>query len=407
MIEAAAAGRADPTPAPTTLEFTILIPCLNEAETLATCIRKARGSIERLGLEGEVVVADNGSTDGSQAIAEKEGARVVDVPVRGYGAALYHGTMAARGRYVIMGDADDSYDFSRLDDFVAKLREGNEVVMGNRFQGGIRPGAMPWKNRYIGNPVLSGIGKLFFRCPVGDFHCGLRGFSREAFQRMRLQTTGMEFASEMVIKATLLKLRIAEVPTTLDKDGRSRPPHLRPWRDGWRHLRFMLLYSPRWLFLYPGIVVTLLGLTLGIAILRGPLAITRHVALDVNSLLVAFAAVVLGFQAVAFSICARSYAYHEGLLPPNPKLDRAFQRFKLETGLIVGAVVFLAGLAGILYTVWIWYRHGFGALDAQDTLRLAIPGVTALCVGGQIVLVSFLLSFMELRRRRHGSSAPP
>ena len=227
-----------------------------------------------------------------------------------------------------MGDADDSYDFSRLDAFVEKLREGNEVVMGNRFQGGIRPGAMPWKNRYIGNPVLSGIGKLFFRCPVGDFHCGLRGFSREAFQRMRLQTTGMEFASEMVIKATLLRMRIAEVPTTLDKDGRSRPPHLRPWRDGWRHLRFMLLYSPRWLFLYPGIALTLLGLTLGIALLRGPLTITRHVALDVNSLLIAFAAVVLGFQAVAFSICARSYAYHEGLLPPNPKLERAFQRFK-------------------------------------------------------------------------------
>ena len=279
--------------------------------------------------------------------------------------------------------------------------------MGNRFQGGIRPGAMPWKNRYIGNPVLSGIGKLFFRCPVGDFHCGLRGFSREAFQRMHLQTTGMEFASEMVIKATLLRCASPRCRPRWTRTAAAARPTCAPGATAGATCASCCCTARAGCSCTRASSLTLLGLTLGIALLRGPLTITRHVALDVNSLLVAFAAVVLGFQAVAFSICARSYAYHEGLLPPNPKLDRAFQRFKLETGLIVGALVFLAGLAGILYTVWIWYRHGFGALDAQDTLRLAIPGVTAMCVGGQIVLVSFLLSFMELRRRRHGSSAPP
>ena len=235
------------------------MPCLNEAETLATCIRKARRFIERSGISAEVVVADNGSTDGSIDIATREGARVVHVPIRGYGAALFFGAQDARGRFVIMGDADDSYDFEHLDLFVEALRQGSDLVMGNRFKGGIKPGAMPFKNRYLGNPALSAIGRLFFHCPVGDFHCGLRGFSKAAFDKMDLQTTGMEFASEMAVKATLLKMRVDEVPTTLSKDGRSRPPHLRPWRDGWRHLRFMLLYSPRWAFLYPGVALMLVG----------------------------------------------------------------------------------------------------------------------------------------------------
>jgi glycosyltransferase involved in cell wall biosynthesis len=387
-------------PAEPTLEFTILMPCLNEAETLARCIRKARASIERLQLRAEVVVADNGSTDGSQDIARAEGARVVDVPVRGYGAALYFGTLGARGRYVIMGDADDSYDFSRIDPFVEELRNGRDLVMGNRFRGGIRPGAMPWKNRYLGNPVLSRIGKIFFHCPVDDFHCGLRGYSREAFQRMQLQTTGMEFASEMVIKATLLRMNIVEVPTTLDKDGRSRPPHLRPWRDGWRHLRFMLLYSPRWLFLYPGIVLATLGALLGALLLRGPVALTQHVVLDVHTLLVAFASVQLGFQAMFFAICARIYALQEGLLPEDPAIERALRWFTLETGLAAGALILLIGIAGIGSTLLEWYRVGFGPLDARVTLRSAIPGVTAICLGGQIILFSFLLSFLGLRRRR-------
>jgi hypothetical protein len=376
------------------------MPCLNEADTLARCIRKARAAIERLGLNAEVVIADNGSTDGSPRIAREEGARVVEVPVRGYGAALYFGILGAAGSYIIMGDADDSYDFSNIDAFVTELRRGHDIVMGNRFKGGIRPGAMPWKNRHIGNPVLSGVGKLFFRCPIGDFNCGMRGFSRTAFDRLQLQTTGMEFASEMVIKATLLGMSFAEVPTTLDKDGRSRPPHLRPWRDGWRHLRFMLLYSPRWLFLYPGAALGILGLGVGTILLAGPVTITRNVVLDVHTLLVAFAAILLGFQAVVFFVCARAYALNEGLLPADPLAERAFTLLKLENGLAVGALLFLLGFGSVSYTLAIWYRSGFGPLDIEETLRLAIPGVTGMCLGGQIVLVSFLLSFIGLKRRR-------
>ena len=320
-----------------TLELTVLMPCLNEAQTLASCVRKARSCIERLGLAAEVLVADNGSTDESVRIALEEGARVVSVVERGYGAALYKGALEARGRYIIMADADDSYDFAKLDPFVDKLREGADLVMGNRFLGGIGDGAMPWKNRHIGNPALSGIGRLFFDCPVGDFHCGMRGFSRDAFARMHLQTTGMEFASEMVIKATLLDMRIAEVPTTLSRDGRSCQPHLRPWRDGWRHLRFMLLYSPRWLFLYPGLALMAAGALAGGALLGGPVRVTARVGFDVHTLLFSFAAIVLGFQAVAFAVCARVYALNEGLLPRDPRVERWLGRFRLETGLTVGA----------------------------------------------------------------------
>lgn len=248
-------------------EFSVVLPCLNEAETLAKCIEKAQRAFRELGIDGEVVVGDNGSTDGSQQIAERLGARVIPVAEKGYGNALRGGVVAARGKYLIMGDSDDSYDFSAISPFVGKLRQGYDLVMGNRFRGGIMPGAMPWKHKWIGNPVLSFIGRLLFHCPVRDFHCGMRGFSKDAYERMKLQTTGMEFASEMVIKSTLLQMRIDEVPTILYKDGRSRPPHLRSWRDGWRHLRFMLLFSPRWLFLYPGAASTRgvsgLGLALG------------------------------------------------------------------------------------------------------------------------------------------------
>ncbi len=383
-----------------TVELTVLMPCLNEAETLARCVRKARECIARLGLDAEVLIADNGSVDGSQQIARDEGARVIDVEERGYGAALYKGAVEAHGRYVIMGDADDSYDFSRLDAFVNELRDGADLVMGNRFRGGIRPGAMPLKNRYLGNPVLSGIGRLFFRCPVRDFHCGMRGFSRDAFRRMRLQTTGMEFASEMVIKATLMGMKIAEVPTTLDKDGRSRPPHLRPWRDGWRHLRFMLLYSPRWLFFYPGMVLMAAGLALGLALLPGPIVLSDGVGLDIHTLLFAFAAVLLGFQSVAFSVCARLYALHEGLLPEDPLFERVRSWFSLESGLAAGAVLFALGLGGSVYALASWSAVDFGPLDARATLRAAIPSVAAMCVGGQVVLTSFLLSFLSLRRRQ-------
>jgi hypothetical protein len=325
----------------------------------------------------------------------------VAVDERGYGSALYHGARAARGRYIVMGDADDSYDFSRLDAFVAELRRGTDLVMGNRFLGGIDAGAMPWKNRHIGNPVLSGLGRLFFACPVGDLHCGMRGFSRAAFDRMDLQTTGMEFASEMVVKATLLGMRIAEVPTTLARDGRTREPHLRPWRDGWRHLRFMLLYSPRWLFLYPGLALMIGGAAVGALLLPGPLRITAAFGLDVNTLLFAFAAIVLGFQGVAFAVFARVYALNEGLLPRDPKLERYLERFTLETGLAVGALIAAAGLGAAIYAFITWSRAGFGALDARTTLRTALPAVTAMCLGGQIILTSFLLSCLGLRRRTY------
>jgi glycosyltransferase involved in cell wall biosynthesis len=393
-------GSAPPAMTAATLELTVLMPCLNEAETLARCIRKARACIERLELDAEVLVADNGSTDNSRLIALAEGGRVIEVSERGYGATLYQGICEARGRYIVMGDSDDSYDFSRLDEFVESLRGGADLVIGNRFSGNIRPGAMPWKNRYVGNPVLSGLGRLFFDCQVGDFHCGLRGISRSAFARLRLQTTGMEFASEMVIKASLLGLRIAEVPTTLDKDGRSRAPHLRPWRDGWRHLRFMLLYSPNWLFLYPGLLLMLAGLTLGAWLSPGPLFITKNLGLDVHSLLFANAAVLLGFQAVSFAFCARMYAMNMGLLPPNPRFQRLLKHFSLELGLLAGGLLLIAGLVGAFAAVFTWSRAGFGALDVRHTLRMVIPSVTAMCLGGQIVLTSFLLSFLSLRRRR-------
>jgi glycosyltransferase involved in cell wall biosynthesis len=393
-------GSTPPPPEQSTLELTVLMPCLNEVETVARCVAKARACVERLGIEAEVLVADNGSTDGSQASARAAGARVVQVPEPGYGAALYQGTLSAHGRYVIMGDADDSYDFSRLDPFVDQLRAGAELVMGNRFWGGIRPGAMPWKNQYLGNPLLSAIGRLFFACPVHDFHCGMRGFSRDAFVRMRLQTTGMEYASEMVIKATLLGMRIAEVPTTLDKDGRKRPPHLRPWRDGWRHLRFMLLYSPRWLFLYPGAALMLVGLLVAFLLLPGPLQVMNRVTFDVHTLLFAFAAVLIGFQSVAFAFCARAYALHEGLLPEDPRLEQLLGRFTLEAGLAIGALLFMAGLATAVGTVVVWSRASFGPLDPTVTLRAAIPAVTAICLGGQVVITSFLLSFIGMRKRR-------
>lgn len=380
-------------------EVSIVMPCLNEAETLATCIKKAWSCIERLGVAAEIVVADNGSTDGSQRIAQAEGARVVAVAERGYGAALHRGVIESRGRFIIMGDADDSYDFSRLDRFLTRLREGADLVMGNRFLGGISPGAMPWKNRHIGTPALSLIGRLFFKCVARDFNCGMRGFSREAFDRLQMQTTGMEFASEMVIKATLMDMRVVEVPTTLDRDGRTRPPHLRPWRDGWRHLRFMLLYSPRWLFVYPGLFLMLGGGLLGTLLLPGPLVVAANVGLDVHTLLFSFAAVLLGFQCVSFGLFARVYALNEGLLPRDPTLERMVRSFSLESGLLTGMIILTLGACGAVYAVIGWSRVDFGALDARSTLRTAIPAATAICLGGQIILMSFLFSFLGLRRR--------
>jgi glycosyltransferase involved in cell wall biosynthesis len=297
------------------IELSIVMPCLNEAETLGTCIEKARAFLSRNGIEGEIIVGDNGSSDGSQAIAMNAGARVISVPVRGYGASLFFACRAARGKYIVMGDSDDSYDFSCLDPFLSKLREGYDLVMGNRFTGEIKPGAMPWKNRYLGNPVLSGIGKAMFRAPLGDFHCGIRGFSKAAFEMMDLRTTGMEFASEMVIKATLFKLRTTEVPTTLSPDGRSRPPHLRPWKDGWRHLRFMLLFCPNWLFLYPGLLLMASSLAAGARLLAGP-AYIGTVRFDVDSLIYLAFFSVIGFRRFCSPCCPEFLQYKKGFTHP-------------------------------------------------------------------------------------------
>ncbi len=382
------------------LDLTILMPCLNEAETLAQCIEKARRGLERAGVAGEILIADNGSTDGSQAIAEKLGARVVPVAEKGYGNALRGGIAAARGRWILMGDADDSYDFSEADRFVKKFQEGYDLVMGCRLPvggGTILPGAMPWKNRWIGNPVLSFIGRLFFHCPAHDFHAGLRGFTKAALEKMELQTTGMEFASEMVIKATLKQFRITEVPITLHPDGRSRPPHLKPWRDGWRHLRFMLIYSPRWLFLAPGLMLCLVGSVLAAALSVQDIAL-GGVRLDVGTLMMACMAVVVGFQLAAFAFFTKVFAIAEGLLPEDAKLTRVFRFFTLEKGIVAGLMVLLAGLLIVARAVWLWKSAHFGVLPStEDNLRRLIPAGTLMVLGIQTVFSSFFMSVLGLK----------
>ena len=382
----------------TECELTVLMPCLNEAETLGMCISKAKASLENLGVNGEVLIADNGSTDGSQEIARSLGALVVRVERKGYGNALMRVIATAHGEYVIMGESDDSYDFNNLGPFLEKLRQGYDLVMGNRFLGGIQPGAMPPLHRYLGNPVLTAIGRLFFKSPSGDFHCGLRGFRRKAMLALDLRTTGMEFASEMVVKSTLHDLRISEVPTTLQPDGRSRPPHLRSWSDGWQHLRFLLLYSPRWLFLYPGIVLMALGLLAGVLLLRGPVFV-GSIGFDTQTLLYAAAAIILGFQAIAFGVFTKVFAISEGLLPEDPKLTFRKIKVNLEKGLILGTALILTGLICSAYSVWTWKRASFGILDPVRTLRIIIPAITALIIGVQIVFSSFFLSVLGLRRR--------
>lgn len=394
-ISAAASVAGEPEASP---ELSVVMPCLNEAETLEVCIAKASRALSELNLSGEIIVADNGSTDGSQGIASRMGARLVSAQAKGYGSALMAGISAARGRFIIMGDADDSYDFSELRPFVEKLRSGYDLVMGNRFKGGIAPGAMPALHRYLGNPVLTAIGRLFFQSPAGDFHCGMRAFQKAAVMKMDLRTTGMEFASEMVVKATLQKMRIAEVPVTLSPDGRSRRPHLRRWRDGWRHLRFLLLYSPRWLFLYPGLLLMLGGLVAGSWLLSGPIYIGR-VGFDVQTLLYAAVAVVIGFQAMIFALFTKVFAISEGLLPEDQKINKLFRIITLERGIITGTVLVLGGLAGSIYAVSFWDEKSFGPLDPSKTLRIIIPSITALIVGCQTILSSFFLSVLVLRRR--------
>jgi hypothetical protein len=366
------------------IEVSVVMPCLNEAETLEICIRKAQSSLNEAHIDGEVVIADNGSSDGSVEIAERLGARVVQVTAKGYGNALMGGIAAARGKYIVMGDADNSYDFGHIPRFVEQLRNGADVVMGNRFKGG--------------NPVLSGVGKLLFKSPVGDFHCGLRGFSKAAFERMDLRTTGMEFASEIVVKASLLRLSIAEVPTSLFPDGRSRAPHLRTWRDGWRHLRFLLLYSPRWLFLYPGIGLMLVGAALGLWLLPGSRTVSG-ITFDVHTLVYAAAFVLLGFQAIAFACFTKIFAISEGLLPPDAALDKLFRYVTLEVGLVVGVVMTALGLAGSIYAVSNWGTRHFGMLDYSYTMRIVIPAALFLMLGAQTIFASFFLSVLGMRRR--------
>jgi glycosyltransferase involved in cell wall biosynthesis len=374
------------------------MPCLNEARTVGACVSVAREAMARAGIAGEVIVADNGSTDGSQAVAEQHGARVVPVTERGYGHALRGGIAAARGRFVVMGDADLSYDFSHVPRFVEALRAGHDLVIGNRFRGGVAAGAMPWKNRYLGNPVLSFIGRLFFRTGVGDFHCGLRGFSAEAYRRISLRTTGMEFASEMVIKAVILGLRVTEVPTTLSPDGRDRPPHLRPWRDGWRHLRFMLLFSPRWLFLYPGICLMLGGTVLGGLLLPGPLPVGR-VTLDVHTLLFAAGGILIGFQAVSFAALSKYFTIRAGLRPAEAQFETWLGRITLESGIVAGGLLIGAGVLLWAIALWLWRERGFGTLQPSQTLRWVIPGTLCLALGCQMILTSFFLGVLRLDTR--------
>jgi len=376
------------------------MPCLNEARTVANCVVAARRFLEDAGVEGEVLVADNGSADGSQDLARHAGARVVHVPRQGYGAALRAGIAAARGRYVVMGDADESYDFSALQAFLDRLRGGAQLVMGNRFRGGISPGAMPPLHRYLGNPVLSFVGRLFFRARIGDFHCGMRGFSRDAMHRLGLVSPGMEFASEMVAKAALSGLRIEEVPTTLRPDGRDRPPHLRTWRDGWRHLRFLLLFCPRWLFLYPGLLLMLLGLA-GFAF--GALG----QMFGVHSLLYMAAATVLGGQLIQLALLTKWIGIVSGVVPPQRWLARLSPFLKIENGLLAGLLFMLLGLAMSVGLTVDWGAAGFGALEPEQTMRVAIPAVTLMILGAQMAAGSLFagaLNFNWASAERNGSA---
>ena len=380
------------------IEVSVVLPCLNERETVGICVAKAMAALQSAGIHGEVLVADNGSTDGSIELAQSAGARVVNVAQRGYGNALRGGIQAARGVYVLMADSDDSYDFGHIPRFVEQLRSGSDLVMGNRFLGGIHRGAMPVLHRYLGNPVLTAIGRLFFHSPSRDFHCGIRAFRKDSYDRMDIRSTGMEFASEMVVKASLLRMNVSEVATTLSPDGRSHPPHLRTWHDGWRHLRFLLMYSPRWLFLYPGLASILVGLAACFWLMPGPRRI-GDVVFDVHTLAYAFGSMLVGFQLLAFAVFTKVFAITEGLLPEDPRLNRMFDYIKLETGLIVGGLFVLLGISGSLFALSTWAQSSFGPITSANILRIVLLSVFALVLGPQIIFSSFFLSILGLRRR--------
>ena len=378
------------------LELTILLPCLNEAETIETCVQKAMTFLVRRSIRGEVLVVDNGSTDHSPQFAAAKGARVVTVRDRGYGSALRHGIRSARGRFVIMCDADDSYDLSNLETFLAKLREGYELVMGNRFQGGISPGAMPFLHRYLGNPLLSLCGRLFFGIKIGDFHCGLRGFSRERIEAFKLHTTGMEFASEMVITAALRGCKISEVPTTLKRDGRSRPSHLRTWHDGWRHFRFLLMFSPRWLFIYPGLALIAFGVSVAALLFSGPVQVADGIHLDVHSFLVAAIAVLIGVQSIGVGLIAQRFAIAYGFLPSDKRFAFILNAISLERGLVVAALLVAVGLVGLVWSLLRWAHVDFGTLEYPLVLRVLIASLTSIAIGIQLAFTAFLSSIMEI-----------
>ena len=384
---------------PGELELTILMPCLNEAETIAACVSRASGFLQQSDILGEVLIADNGSTDGSTAIAERGGARIIRVEERGYGAALMGGIMASRGRFVVMGDADASYDFGSLLPFVEALRSGADLVMGNRFKGGIAPGAMPPSHRYLGNPVLSALGRRFFHVPIGDFHCGLRGFRRDRIVGLGLRTTGMEFASEMVVKAALSGYRIEEVPTRLYPDGRSRPPHLRTWRDGWRHLRFLLIYSPRWLFLYPGLALVAVGGAIAVALFPGPVRVGA-ITLDVHTFIAGCISVLIGVQSISMGILARRYAAARGLLPPPRRSLSAFLiGLSLERLLMVALCAFVVAVVGLAWSIAQWVAVDFGQIADSRILRTLVVSLTALAAAIQLALTAFLGGVMETEQR--------
>ena len=382
-------------------ELSIVMPCLNEEDTLAQCIRAAKEYLEENNIAGEIVIADNGSIDNSKAICKSENVKLVEVEIKGYGSALQGGIAAANGKYIIMGDADCSYDFSDLNQFMQKLRAGNDLVMGNRFKGGIAKGAMPFLHKFLGNPVLSALGRLFFNSPVKDFHCGLRGFNKTAIQQLDLQTTGMEFASEMVVKATLNKLTITEVPTKLSRDGRNRTPHLRTWQDGWRHLRFLLLYSPRWLFLYPGLLLSSVGFFLLLWLSIEPRMILG-VTLDVHTMVYASALLILGIQTIMFAMLTKVFTIKFKLLPHDDRISDIMTSFTLEKGMVIGIILIVGGIVGSLYSVIFWGGQSFGSLIPTSMMRIVIPSATSIIAGAQLILGGFFLSILKLPTKKFG-----
>jgi len=381
------------------IELTILMPCLNEAETLEICIKKAMSFLTDNNVDGEVLIADNGSTDGSQEIAIRNGARVVNIQQKGYGSALRGGSENARGRYVIMGDADDSYNFLNLMPFLEKLREGYELVMGNRFKGGIEKGAMPPLHKYLGNPVLSFIGRIFYPSDIKDFHCGLRGYNRAAIQSLQLQTTGMEYASEMVVQATLHKLKMIEVPTTLSPDGRTRPPHLRSWRDGWRHLKFLMMYSPDWTFLYPGLILSVIGLIMMVVIGVGPTKI-GNVNFGINTMMYGSACVLVGVNISLFSMFTKAYALSSGFIPNSPKTVSIFEKFTVEKGVVIGIILTLLGIVATIFAFIIWGNNSFGNLQPESIMKITIPATTLIAIGIELIFASFFLGILEIERKK-------